>query len=61
MGYKIIAFKSFKTTEEFEEWQLEGEKQIISASPIINDVGMDITERTANADMRFGIFVQYVK
>ena len=61
MSHKIIAFKSFKTTEEFEEWQDSREVQIISATPIVNDMSADITEHSANADMRFGIFVQYIK
>ena len=61
VGHKIIAFKAFKTTEEFEEWQEDHEIQIISATPIVNDMSADITEHSANADMRFGIFVQYVK
>ena len=61
MSFNVISFKTFETTDEFEKWQEENEPIIISAIPVLNDLGADINGCSFTADMRFGIFVQFIK
>lgn len=57
---KILSFKVFETSSDFEDWQRSAGVNVCSISPISLGMGMDIEQMTANAETHIGAFVVYV-
>jgi len=58
----MFKFKTFKTTEEFEDWQKSNEGvNIYQSSPVVMNMGVqhDETDCSAQAQVSVGLFVMY--
>jgi len=60
----MLNYITFNSNEEFVKWQGDNENtNIVSASPIVKDAGLDITENEKTSDgkleVNIGLFVLY--
>jgi len=61
---KVIAYKTFETSDEFIEWQKEEVPEIIGVQPFLTgaDMSMDASypsEQEGNFNVKTGVFVTY--
>ncbi|MFA5195180.1 MAG: hypothetical protein WC401_05220 [Bacteroidales bacterium] len=63
MEGKILSYKVFKNTEEFEKWQEENAISICSVNPIAGNFDMstsgNIADQKSSAKLEMYVFVVY--
>ena len=57
----IISYRFFKTTEEFEKWQEEKERKIITVQPLPYKLDIEEGDKKAKADITVGVNVTFWK
>ena len=58
---KIFAYKFFKSTEEFEDWQKDEFRELLQIQPMVNDLSIFVDGNTSISDIKSGVLVTYVK
>ena len=60
MKRKILKYKLFETSEDFEQWQKDNKNvTVINVAPIITNMAMDVSETQATAETQAKAFVLY--
>jgi len=58
---KIFAYKFFKSTEEFEDWQKDEFRELLQIQPMVNDLSVSVDGNKSTSDITSGVLVTYVK
>jgi flagellar hook-basal body complex protein FliE len=60
MEKKILKYKMFDTSEDFEQWQKDNENVTVSnVTPVITNMAMDVSETQTTAETQAKAFVLY--
>lgn len=59
---EVLSYKFFKNAEEFENWQVEEDRKIVSVMPSPNGMtATDVSDSSFSADVSVGAIVVYAK
>ena len=56
----LIGYKTFKTTSDFEKWQIDNpELSVFAASPIMLGADINLAMKEGDIQTSFGVFVTH--
>lgn len=56
----IIKYRTFNSSEEFEQWQTENSVKVLTIQPLASTFGGPATDNEVSATISWSVFVTYV-